>query len=89
MDLLTFLTYDLITFILKLIFIAIVFYIFKDKLADLLLDRQLDKTFDSLMNKSILDIDNDDDSDFVDSIHIIDNEESQTNTNNSQNPTKF
>lgn len=95
MSFFTFLLYDMIIFFIKVILLFILFYIFKDKLSDLILNKQLDKTFDDVFNKSILDIDtsnldnnctddpqdtinmntcnNLDSTDFVDTIHIIDN----------------
>lgn len=86
MDLLTFILYDMLCFLIKIVLLLILFLFFKDKLADILLDRQFSKTFGKI-DKSILDINFEEDPDFVDTINIIDEEDNQKD--NSQTPTAF
>ena len=86
MELLTFIMYDMLCFLIKIVLLLILFLFFKDKLADILLDKQFSKTFGKI-DKSILDMNFDDDPDFVDTINIIDEEESQKS--DSQTPTAF
>ena len=86
MELLTFIMYDMLCFLIKILLLLVLFLFFKDKLADILLDKQFSKTFGKI-DKSILDINFDDDTDFVDTINIIDEEDSQKS--DSQTPTAF
>ena len=87
MSFLTFIIFDLISFLIKLVFITIILLIFKDKIADYILQHQFDKGFGKLKD-NIMSINFDDFEDIPNNTEISENiNDSQNNINNSQTPT--